>query len=202
MGLDRVVGNFHIRREVERTVRRTSIVDEGDALDAQGGTNRRGSGLDLQIDDGATDGYIYKPNGLVKRSMTITTSGRQLHLVTYHDPSCGYSPDLPTPTSDHCLRHLIEEKIGARLSVAFPNNFNNSKYRHKVAEGGSHIIRPSPFMGTHPNVNLPPSQQSHLPVDPNHLRDISSSRAQAWNNFMSLLRATVVGKAFGSSFVT
>ncbi|KAH9214631.1 Gti1/Pac2 family-domain-containing protein, partial [Leptodontidium sp. 2 PMI_412] len=71
---------FIIRREMERKVRRTSIVDE--------------------------NGYIYKPNGLVRTSMTITTSGRQLHLVTYHDPSRGNSPDLPTPTSDHCLRHL------------------------------------------------------------------------------------------------
>ncbi|KAH6712427.1 gluconate transport inducer 1/Pac2, partial [Leptodontidium sp. MPI-SDFR-AT-0119] len=91
---------FIIRREMERKVRRTSIVDESDALDAHGKTNPRGRDLDLQTDDGATDGYIYKPNGLVRKSMTITTSGRQLHLVTYHNPSRGNSPDLPTPTSD------------------------------------------------------------------------------------------------------
>ncbi|KAG4438780.1 hypothetical protein IFR05_005757 [Cadophora sp. M221] len=181
---------FIIRREMERKVRRTSVVDGSDALGAEGETNRRGSDPDTPMDEEATDGYIYKTNGLVRRSMTISTSGRQLHLVTYHDPSCAYSPELPTPTSDHFLKHLIEEKIGARLSVAFPNVFNDSKYRHEGAEGGSYGRAP-PFMGTHPNVNLPPSlpppQQSHLPVDPNYLRDISSGRAQVWkDDFMSL----------------
>ncbi|KAH7348458.1 gluconate transport inducer 1/Pac2, partial [Rhexocercosporidium sp. MPI-PUGE-AT-0058] len=94
-----VSDSFIIRREMERKVRRTSMVDEKDGGVVDMEIDRRGSD-ENQIDGGLIDGYRYKANGLVRRSLIISASGRQLHLVTYHDSSYGYSPELRTPTSD------------------------------------------------------------------------------------------------------
>merc|ERR1712093_957680 len=105
---------FIVRREMERKARKLSIVQESTAMDVDGEASRRGSDGDVQMEEGTTDDYHYKKNGLIRRSMTITSNGRQLHLVTYDDPTCGFTPELPSPTSDSLLKHLIEEKIASR----------------------------------------------------------------------------------------
>lgn len=61
--------------------------------------------------DGASDGYRYKPDGLIKQSFSITTSQSQhLHLISYFarsDPGAGM---LPQPSSDPQLRHVHPQK--------------------------------------------------------------------------------------------
>ncbi|KAH8819798.1 Gti1/Pac2 family-domain-containing protein [Xylogone sp. PMI_703] len=71
----------------------------------------RGSDEDQEMDTDGPDGYRYKPDGLMKQSFSITTStGQHLHLISYYSRPHPNSPDLPTPTTDPTLRHIIPVK--------------------------------------------------------------------------------------------
>ncbi|PVH78100.1 hypothetical protein DL98DRAFT_353210, partial [Cadophora sp. DSE1049] len=70
---------FIVRREMERKARRPSIVQESTVMGEDGEASRRGSDGDVQMEEGTADDYHYKKNGLIRRSMTITSNGRQLH---------------------------------------------------------------------------------------------------------------------------
>ncbi|KAL3419692.1 Gti1/Pac2 family protein [Phlyctema vagabunda] len=71
----------------------------------------RGSDPDDDMDGEGPDGYRYKPDGLMKQSFSITTStGQHLHLISYFSRPHPNSPELPQPTTDPSLRHIIPQK--------------------------------------------------------------------------------------------
>jgi len=71
----------------------------------------RGSDEDLDMDGEGPDGYKYKPDGLMKQSFSITTStGQHLHLISYYSRPHPGAPELPMPTTDPQLRHIVPVK--------------------------------------------------------------------------------------------
>ena len=71
----------------------------------------RGSDEDQDMEGEGPDGYRYKPDGLMKQSFSITTSaGQHLHLISYYSRPHPNVPDLPQPTTDPSLRHIIPPK--------------------------------------------------------------------------------------------
>ncbi|KFH48345.1 cAMP-independent regulatory protein-like protein [Hapsidospora chrysogenum ATCC 11550] len=103
----RVSGSFLTYREME-----------GKRGGGFGGA-RRGSGKtsdgsrasDEDHDDGEPEGYRYKADGLMKQSFSITTStGQHLHLISYYSRPQPGQPDLPQPTNDPALRHIVPVK--------------------------------------------------------------------------------------------
>ncbi|KAL8404411.1 hypothetical protein RB594_009309 [Gaeumannomyces avenae] len=70
-----------------------------------------GRGSDGSQDEGEPDGYRYKADGLMKQSFSITTStGQHLHLISYYArPQPGH-PELPNPSTDPSLRHIMPVK--------------------------------------------------------------------------------------------
>ncbi|KAI0129083.1 Gti1/Pac2 family-domain-containing protein [Xylariales sp. AK1849] len=61
--------------------------------------------------DGEPEGYRYKADGLMKQSFSITTSqGQHLHLISYYSRPLPGAPDLPQPSTDPQLRHIIPAK--------------------------------------------------------------------------------------------
>lgn len=71
----------------------------------------RGSDEDQEMEGEGPDGYRYKQDGLMKQSFSITTSaGQHLHLISYYSRPHPNSPELPQPTTDPQLRHIIPVK--------------------------------------------------------------------------------------------
>jgi hypothetical protein len=71
----------------------------------------RESDQDADMDSGGPDGYKYEQDSLIKQSFSITTSsGQHLHLISYYSRHHANSPDLPQPTTDPALRHIIPAK--------------------------------------------------------------------------------------------
>lgn len=76
-----------------------------------GKTPDSGRGSDDMSDDGEPDGYRYKADGLMKQSFSITTSqGQHLHLISYFSRPHPNEPELPQPSSDPSLRHIVPVK--------------------------------------------------------------------------------------------
>jgi hypothetical protein len=71
----------------------------------------RGSDEDQEMEGDGPDGYRYKQDGLMKQSFSITTSaGQHLHLISYYSRPHPNAPELPQPTTDPQLRHIIPVK--------------------------------------------------------------------------------------------
>lgn len=71
----------------------------------------RASDEDQDMDGEEPDGYRYKPDGLMKQSFSITTSnGQHLHLISYYSRPHPNAPELPQPTTDPALRHIVPMK--------------------------------------------------------------------------------------------
>ena len=103
----RVSGSFLTYREMEG--KRGGGF--GSARKGAGKTPESGRGSDEDHDDGEPDGYRYKADGLMKQSFSITTSnGQHLHLISYFTKSHSQSNELPQPSTDPQLRHLIPAK--------------------------------------------------------------------------------------------
>lgn len=104
----RVSGSFLTYREMEgkrgggfgTTSRRSA-----------GKTPDSGRGSDDLSDDGEPDGYRYKADGLMKQSFSITTSqGQHLHLISYFSRPHPNEPEMPQPSTDPSLRHIVPVK--------------------------------------------------------------------------------------------
>ncbi|KAK0127234.1 hypothetical protein ONS96_006787 [Cadophora gregata f. sp. sojae] len=156
---------FIIRREMERKARRPSNVQERPVLDADSAGSRRGSDGGEQMEEETTDDYQYKKNGLVRRSMTISSNGRQLHLVTYDDQTCRDTSELPCPTTDSLLKHLVEEKIASRSAPPL-TIFHESRLRTENRYGDSNACL-QPVFGAHFNGALPSNAYVPDSRDPN-----------------------------------
>ncbi|KAI1332298.1 Gti1/Pac2 family-domain-containing protein [Xylariaceae sp. FL0255] len=61
--------------------------------------------------DGEPEGYRYKADGLMKQSFSITTlQGQHLHLISYYSRPHSGAPELPQPSTDPQLRHILPVK--------------------------------------------------------------------------------------------
>ncbi|RYP70506.1 hypothetical protein DL771_005443 [Monosporascus sp. 5C6A] len=102
----RVSGSFLTYREMEG--KRGSGF--GNARRSNGRTPDSGR-LSDEDPDGEPEGYRYKADGLMKQSFSITTSaGQHLHLISYFSRPHPGAPDLPQPSTDPSLRHIIPAK--------------------------------------------------------------------------------------------
>jgi hypothetical protein len=109
----RVSGSFLTYREMEGKRGGGGFVQPPVRSRGAGKTpdSGRGSDEDLDMDGDGPDGYRYKPDGLMKQSFSITTStGQHLHLISYYSRPHPGVPELPQPTSDPALRHIIPQK--------------------------------------------------------------------------------------------
>ncbi|KAI9841677.1 MAG: hypothetical protein M1837_000471, partial [Sclerophora amabilis] len=71
----------------------------------------RGSDSDVDMGDEGPDGYRYKPDGLMKQSFSITTSGgAHLHLISYYSRSHPTAQSLTQPSNDPNLRTIRPQK--------------------------------------------------------------------------------------------
>ncbi|KAJ0116842.1 cAMP-independent regulatory protein pac2 [Diaporthe amygdali] len=103
----RVSGSFLTYREMEG--KRGGGF--GASRRSAGKTPDSGRGSDEDPDDGEPDGYRYKADGLMKQSFSITTSqGQHLHLISYFSRPHPSEPELPQPSSDPSLRHIVPVK--------------------------------------------------------------------------------------------
>lgn len=103
----RVSGSFLTYREMEG--KRGGGF--GTSRRSAGKTPDSGRGSDDASDDGEPDGYRYKADGLMKQSFSITTSqGQHLHLISYYSRPHPNEPDLPQPSTDASLRHIVPVK--------------------------------------------------------------------------------------------
>lgn len=103
----RVSGSFLTYREMEGK--------RGGGFNAgRRGSNKTpesGRGSDEDHDNDEPEGYRYKADGLMKQSFSITTStGQHLHLISYYSRPQHGQPDLPQPTNDPALRHIVPVK--------------------------------------------------------------------------------------------
>ncbi|KAI1137735.1 Gti1/Pac2 family-domain-containing protein [Hypoxylon sp. FL0543] len=102
----RVSGSFLTYREMEGK-RGTTF---GTARRSNGRTPDSGR-LSDEDPDGEPEGYRYKADGLMKQSFSITTSqGQHLHLISYYSRPHAGAPDLPQPSTDPQLRHIVPAK--------------------------------------------------------------------------------------------
>ncbi|KAI5863797.1 Gti1/Pac2 family-domain-containing protein [Durotheca rogersii] len=102
----RVSGSFLTYREMEGK-RGTGF---GGARRSNGRTPDSGR-LSDEDPDGEPEGYRYKADGLMKQSFSITTSqGQHLHLISYYSRPHAGAPDLPQPSTDPQLRHIVPLK--------------------------------------------------------------------------------------------
>ena len=110
----RVSGSFLTYREMEGKRGGGQFVPPPPARRMGGGKtpdSGRGSDEDQDMDGEGPDGYRYKPDGLMKQSFSITTSnGQHLHLISYYSRPHPNTPELPHPTTDPALRHIVPVK--------------------------------------------------------------------------------------------
>ncbi|KAI5305972.1 hypothetical protein KEM56_002703 [Ascosphaera pollenicola] len=100
----RVSGSFLTYREME---------GKRGGHTGRGGRTPDSKGSDNDHDDGeeGPDGYRYKPDGLMKQSFSITTSGGQhLHLISYYARSHPTAQGLKQPSTDPTLSHIRPQK--------------------------------------------------------------------------------------------
>ncbi|KAK8100886.1 hypothetical protein PG999_011260 [Apiospora kogelbergensis] len=105
----RVSGSFLTYREMEGK--------RGSGFGSNSTSSRRSNGrtpdgrLSDEDPDGEPEGYRYKADGLMKQSFSITTQqGQHLHLISYYSRPHPGAPDLPQPSSDPQLRHIVPAK--------------------------------------------------------------------------------------------
>lgn len=105
----RVSGSFLTYREMEG--KRGGGFGSTSSRRSAGKTPDSGRGSDDLSDDGEPDGYRYKADGLMKQSFSITTSqGQHLHLISYFSRPHPNEPDMPQPSTDPSLRHIMPPK--------------------------------------------------------------------------------------------
>ncbi|KAI1441739.1 Gti1/Pac2 family-domain-containing protein [Annulohypoxylon stygium] len=103
----RVSGSFLTYREMEGK-RGTTF---GASRRSNGRTPDSAGRLSDEDPDGEPEGYRYKADGLMKQSFSIATQqGQHLHLISYYSRPHAGAPDLPQPSTDPQLRHIVPAK--------------------------------------------------------------------------------------------
>ena len=148
----RVSGSFLTYREMEGK----RGAGFGTARRGAGKTpDSSGRGSDEDQDDGEPDGYRYKADGLMKQSFSITTStGNHLHLISYYSRPHPGHPDLPQPSSDPALRHVVP------LKGMYPES--SLTETSVPAAARAPVNQASPYVAQQPpSLPLPGSQYIH-----------------------------------------
>ncbi|KAJ7116594.1 Gti1/Pac2 family-domain-containing protein [Mycena epipterygia] len=119
----RIVGNFLVYREINER------------------TNSRGSHKKLYPTDepsramSASDHGTFKPNGLIKKTITVTIEGSDLHLISYYTSSDQHSGKLKRPSSRADIMNLAMD----------PRLFRSTNFRvppkvEKAPDGTSRLV--------------------------------------------------------------
>ncbi|POS85358.1 hypothetical protein EPUL_006753 [Erysiphe pulchra] len=141
----RVSGSFLTYREMDgkRTgqsdvalLQRQSIIAPQDSYHAS----------DEELDEDNHEEYRYKLDGLMKQTFSITTStGRNLHLISYYSRSDPNVMELSQPTLDPLLRHIVPSKAIYPESI-FPeaqDSTVNCSEIQSVSYSSSHVTESS-----------------------------------------------------------
>lgn len=156
----RVSGSFLTYREMEGK--------RGGGFNSQrkttGKTPESGRGSDEDHDDGEPEGYRYKADGLMKQSFSITTStGQHLHLISYFTKSHSQSSDLPQPSTDPQLRHIMPAK-GLYPESSWSDSTAAPALARAAMTTGQYIMpQPQPHQ-----VQGPPPHHPQYPPPPPH----------------------------------
>ncbi|KAJ7760627.1 Gti1/Pac2 family-domain-containing protein [Mycena maculata] len=119
----RIVGNFLVYREINER------------------TNSRGSHKKLYPTDepsrtmSASEHGTFKPNGLIKKTITVTIEGSDLHLISYYTSSDQHSGKLKRPTTRPDIMNL---PMDPRLFRA--TNFRVPPKVEKAPDGTSRLV--------------------------------------------------------------
>ncbi|KAJ7284393.1 Gti1/Pac2 family-domain-containing protein [Mycena rebaudengoi] len=119
----RIVGNFLVYREINER------------------TNSRGSHKKLYPTDEqsrvmpTSEHGTFKPNGLIKKTITVTIEGSDLHLISYYTSSDQHSGKLKRPTSRPDIMNL---PMDPRLFRA--TNFRVPPKVEKAPDGTSRLV--------------------------------------------------------------
>ncbi|KAJ7132509.1 Gti1/Pac2 family-domain-containing protein [Mycena epipterygia] len=119
----RIVGNFLIYREINER------------------TNSRGSNKKLYPTNepsramSANEHEIFKPNGLIKKTITVTIEGSDFHLISYYTSSDQHSGKLQRPSSSADIMNLAMD----------PRLFRSTNFRvppkvEKAPDGTSRLV--------------------------------------------------------------
>lgn len=148
----RVSGSFLTYREMEGNKRSDGIPDEDEA--------NRQDGEDSNVVSAASDGYRYKPNGLMKQSFSILTANNlKLHLISYFSRSNIPSSKLMQPSLDPKLKHI---QIPPGLYPDSTTPIDNPHGIHSISAGLPPPMPGMPMMGPrHPQLALPPPPPNH-----------------------------------------
>lgn len=121
---------------------------------SSGKTPDSGRGSDEDDIEGP-DGYRYKPDGLMKQSFSITnSSGQHLHLISYFSRPHPNAPDLPTPTSDPQLRHIVPPK--GMYPESTVHEAQGPAVIRSPMQQGPYIQQPHHGVGNHPSQRAAP----------------------------------------------
>lgn len=103
----RVSGSFLTYREMEGKRGGGNFVPVPRQLGGKADSGR-GSDADADMEQDSLERDRYKADGLLKQSFSITTSnGQHLHLISYFARQHPNISDLPQPTTDPALRHIV-----------------------------------------------------------------------------------------------
>ena len=157
----RVSGSFLTYREMEG--KRGGGF--GSSRKGAGKTPESGRGSDEDHDDGEPEGYRYKADGLMKQSFSITTStGQHLHLISYFTKSHSQSNELPQPSTDPQLRHLIPAKgLYPESSWSESSSAAPALARAAMTTGQYIMPQPQPVHQMHHPQYAPPHPAKHHP---------------------------------------
>lgn len=101
----RVSGSFLTYREMEG--KRSEPVQDDAPNSTSSGTGSTANRQDSPGDDPLSDGYRYKPDGLMKQSFSIqTTNNLKLHLISYFSRSHVTANKLIQPSMDPNLKNI------------------------------------------------------------------------------------------------
>ncbi|PSK56617.1 hypothetical protein B9Z65_6241 [Elsinoe australis] len=101
--------------------------------------------LDRQLIGSLVDSYGFRPDGLVKKTMSIAINGVSHHLVSYYKVEDVKKRTLPRPIEDARL---------AGLTVR-PELYLKQNFRTPVEETEHYVVDPS-TLHAHPGVHYPP----------------------------------------------
>lgn len=172
----RVSGSFLTYREMEGKRGGGQFVPPPVRRPGKTPDSGRGSDEDLDMDGDGPDGYRYKPDGLMKQSFSITTStGQHLHLISYYSRPHPGVPDLPMPTTDPQLRHIVPVKgmypestvHEAQGPAVTRTPMQQSPYMQAPHPHMQQAHRGPPPYGYQPGYSWPPSPASTPPY-PGH----------------------------------
>ncbi|KAM5349976.1 hypothetical protein ACJ41O_006481 [Fusarium nematophilum] len=167
----RVLGNFLIHRELEKpfppgekkralkkskiqrgiTKPESSRLSNGVPFPSAMDTNANGKDAERALIGSLIDSYPFKPQGLVKKTISVTFQGILHHLVSYYSIDDARSGRLMTPTKHHPLGHTIlrsELTMSQNFRVPVDESECNTREHQLVQLGYGGFYEWRPLMGT------------------------------------------------------